>query len=103
LINRRSHYDQKFTFLKGNTRLPLPFSDATTGLIRHSGWTSPPTSIYHISMVFYTDTNGNLPSDRSTALIMLGITMETFPLNDIGIDNFNNIAPLIDFGAFEEE
>jgi hypothetical protein len=54
-------------------------------------------------MVFYTDTNGDLPSDRSTALIMLGITMETFPLTDIGIDNFNNIAPLVDYGDFEAE
>jgi hypothetical protein len=54
-------------------------------------------------MVFYTDTNGDLPSIRSTALIMLGIAMETFALEDIGIKNFNTIAPLIDYGDFEEE
>jgi hypothetical protein len=34
---------------------------------------------------------------------MLGIAMETFPLDDIGIRNLNKIAPLIDFGDFEEE
>jgi hypothetical protein len=67
------------------------------------GWTYSPASIYHISMVLHTHTNGVLPSDRSTALATPRIPLETYLLEEIGIRNFSNIVPLIDFGDFKEE
>lgn len=39
-------------------------------------------------MVFYTDTNGIIPTHRSTALIMLGMAMECERLDEIPFENF---------------
>jgi hypothetical protein len=52
--------------------------------------------------MFYTDTNGQVPQSRSTALAILAIVMETTPLTDINFERFNEITPILDSGAWEE-
>jgi hypothetical protein len=47
-------------------------------------------------MVFYSDTNGQLPEFRSTALIMLGIVMDSTPLDEIDFKEFKKVATDID-------
>ncbi len=46
--------------------------------------------------MFYTDTNGQLPASCSTALYMLGIVMESTPLNEIDFEAFRTVAPAMD-------
>lgn len=47
-------------------------------------------------MVFYSDTNGQLPEFHSTALIMLGIVMDSTPLDEIDFEEFKKVAADID-------
>ncbi len=47
-------------------------------------------------MVFYGDTNGKLPLKRSTALFMLGVIMDSTPLDEIDFKQFKRIAPELD-------
>ncbi len=46
--------------------------------------------------MIYTDTNGQLPVSCSTALYMLGIVMESTPLNEIDFEAFKRAAPFLD-------
>ena len=46
--------------------------------------------------MFYTDTNGQLPISCSKALVMLGIFMESTPLDEIDFEVFKAVAPDID-------
>jgi hypothetical protein len=55
---------------------------------------------YHTSMVFYTDTNGSMPELFSTALVMLGIVMESTPVGEIDFDQFNRICSTLDNPKF---
>jgi hypothetical protein len=43
--------------------------------------------------MFYTDTNGQLPLSCSTALYMVGIVMESTPLDEIDFDAFKVSGP----------
>ena len=45
---------------------------------------------------FYTDTNGLMPEHFSTALVILGLLMESTPLEEIDFEVFNAIAKDID-------
>jgi hypothetical protein len=51
---------------------------------------------YHTAMVFYSDTNGQLPEFRSTALIMLGIVMDCTPLDEIDFEEFKKVSADLD-------
>jgi hypothetical protein len=56
--------------------------------------------------MFYTDTNGLMPEKFSTALVILGILMDSTPLDEIDFDGFNAIAKDIDecgWGLLAEE
>ncbi len=46
--------------------------------------------------MFYTDTNGQFPVSYSKALVMLGIVMESTPLDKIDFEVFKEIDPEID-------
>ncbi len=46
--------------------------------------------------MFYTDTNGQLPISCSTSLYMLGIVMESTPLDEIDFDAFKTVVPEIE-------
>jgi hypothetical protein len=46
--------------------------------------------------MFYTDTNGHMPEQFSTALVILGILMKSTPLDEIDFEIFNDIAKDID-------
>ncbi len=46
--------------------------------------------------MFYTDTNGQFPVSYSKALVMLGIIMESTPLDKIDFEEFKAIDPEID-------
>jgi hypothetical protein len=46
--------------------------------------------------IFYTDTNGLMPEQFSTAFAILGILMDTTPLDEIDFEGFNVIAKDID-------
>ena len=46
--------------------------------------------------MLYTDTNGQLPISCSPALVMLGIIMESTPLDEIDFEVFKAVAPEID-------
>jgi hypothetical protein len=47
-------------------------------------------------IMFYTDTNGQLPTSCSRALLTLGMVMESTPLDEIDFEVFNSVAPEID-------
>lgn len=47
-------------------------------------------------MIFYSDTNGKLPHKRSTALFMLGVIMDSTPLDEIDFTQFKKVAPELD-------
>ena len=46
--------------------------------------------------MFYTDTDGQHPISCSTALVMLGLVMESTPLDEIDFDAFKAMVPEID-------
>jgi hypothetical protein len=46
--------------------------------------------------MFYTDTNGQLPISCSKALVMLGMVMESTPLDEIDFEVFRAVASEID-------
>ncbi len=46
--------------------------------------------------MFYTDTNGQLPIFCSKALVVLGIAMESTPLDKIDFEVFKEIDPVRD-------
>jgi|GEM_PF-5002253 len=46
--------------------------------------------------MFYTDTNGQLPESHSTALYMLGIVMQSTPLDEIDFEAFKTLVPELD-------
>lgn len=46
--------------------------------------------------MFYTDTNGLMPEEYSTALVILGILMESTPLEEIDFEVFNEISQELD-------
>ncbi len=48
--------------------------------------------------MFYTDTNGLFPVSYSKALVMLGIIMESTPLDEIDFEVFKAIDPAIGAG-----
>ena len=41
--------------------------------------------------MFYTDTNGKVPEKRQFLLVLLESAMETMPLHEINIANFNKL------------
>ncbi len=47
-------------------------------------------------IMFYTDTNGQLPISCIKALVLLGIAMESMPLDQIDFEVFKEIDPRID-------
>ncbi len=47
--------------------------------------------------MFYTDTNGQFPISYSKALVMLGIVMESTPLDKIDFEVFKAVDPKIDY------
>ncbi len=51
--------------------------------------------------MFFTDTNGQLPTALSTALYMFGIVMEATPLDEIDFDAFKTVAAEIDSGELD--
>ncbi len=51
--------------------------------------------------MFYTDTNGEVPVSRSTALYMLSIVMESTPLDEIDFNVFREVASDIDSGKLD--
>ncbi len=51
--------------------------------------------------MFYTDTNGQLPISCSMALHMLGIDMESTPLDEIDFEFFQEVALEIDAEEFD--
>ncbi len=47
-------------------------------------------------IMFYTDTNGQFPFCYSKALVILGIAMDSMPLDEIDFEVFKAIDPEID-------
>jgi hypothetical protein len=47
-------------------------------------------------MVFYTDTNGCMPDFFSTALVMLGMVMESTPIGEIDFKQFHRVSATLD-------
>jgi hypothetical protein len=41
--------------------------------------------------MFYTDTNGQTPGGRCLALLLLEAAMDTLPLYEVQIEDFNNL------------
>ena len=46
--------------------------------------------------MFYTDTNGLVPQQRQFALVLLESAMETLPLYELNIENFNQLVRDLD-------
>ena len=46
--------------------------------------------------MFYTDSNGQVPKKRQLTLVLLEIAMDTMPICELDIENFNQLVEDLD-------